>query len=210
VRIPTVNRSLEERTSMTDQQVPIPTAPTPPAPAKPRWWRNKKIRLAISLTGVALIILARFSLAEKRETRNATTDAQKEISSYLVGDCVSLGATAENVHRTDCTTDPSFTVGAAFTTDTPCTNDNYIGYAWTLDHRTIGRLCLVENLTAGHCYRPNPAGNDIEQIDCTTADDKAYEVVQRLDTDDPAQCAPNTNAEHYPAPARTYCLAPPH
>lgn len=202
---------------MTDQQTPIPPAPTapaptttPPVPAKPRWWRNKKVRLAISLTGVALIILARFSLAEKRETRNATAEAQKEIASYLVGDCVALGATGQDVHRTDCATDPSFTVGAAFTTDTPCTNDNYLGYTWTLDQHTIGRLCLVENLTAGHCYRPTDTGHDIARTDCATTDDKAYQVVQRLEVDDPTQCPPNTHAENYPAPARTYCLTSPH
>ena len=196
---------------MTDQQTSTPLAPTPPAPAKPRWWRNKKIRLAISLIGVALVILARFSLAEKRETRNATTEAQKEIASYLVGDCVALGTAHQDVHRADCSIDPSYTVGAAFTTDTPCANDNYLGYTWTLDKHTIGRLCLVENLTAGHCYHPTDAGHDFEQTDCaTTTDDKAYQVVQRFDVDDPAHCPPHTHADNYPAPARTYCLTSPH
>jgi hypothetical protein len=145
-----------------------------------------------------------------RQEQRTTTEAKQEISSYLVGDCVALGAKGDDVHRTDCGTDPSFTVGAALDTDQPCMNANYIGYNWALDDHTIGRLCLVENLTAGHCYRPTTTGKNLEQIDCTTTDDKAYKVIQRLDADDPAQCPADTNAYNYPTPARTYCLASTH
>jgi hypothetical protein len=196
---------------MTDQQFPTPPpTSTPQVPAaNPRWWRNRKIRLAIAITGVAMIILARYSLAEKRGEQDATAEARQDIASYLVGDCVTLGTAGDDVQRTDCSTDPSFTVGAALDTDRPCASINYIEYNWSVDNTTIGRLCLAENLTAGQCYQPNSTGRTLEQIDCTTADDKAYKVIERLDADNPALCPANTTAYNYPTPARTYCLSSP-
>lgn len=173
-----------------------------------RWWRTKKARLAFTIIGAALILLAKFSLAEKREVQQATTAAKQEITSYLVGDCVALGKQGDDVHRTDCGTDPSFTVGAVLDTDRACANANYISYDWTLEHRAIGRLCLVENLAAGHCYHPTAGGKNLEIADCAVADDKAYKVVQRFDSVETAQCPADTTTYSYPVPVRAYCLAP--
>lgn len=184
-----------------------PQTTAQPAPAKTRWWRTKKVRLAFTIIGVSLILLAKFSLAEKREVQQATTAAKQEITSYLVGDCVALGADGKDVHRTDCGTDPSFTVGAVLDSDRSCANANYISYDWTLDHHAVGRLCLVENLTAGHCYHPTDSGKNLEQTDCAISDDKAYKVVQRFDSA-AAQCPADTTTYSYPAPVRAYCLAP--
>lgn len=193
---------------MNDQQIPTPSdTPTAPVTASPRWWRNKKIRLAITIIGIALIIVAKFSLAEKRETQRATNQARQEISSYLVGDCVALSTNGEDIHRADCATEPSFTVGAILTSDTPCAaQTNYTGYGWTLDNHIVGRLCLIDNYIAGHCYHPTQTGNEFEPIDCSTTTDKAFKIVQRLDIDDPTQCPPNTLPYNYPTPARTYCI----
>lgn len=178
-----------------------------PAPAKTRWWRTKKARLAFTIVGVALIMLAKFSLAEKREVQRATDAAKQEITSFLVGDCVALGGEGTDVHRTDCGTDPSFTVGAVLDSDRPCANPNYVSYDWSLDHHAVGRLCLVENLTAGHCYHPTAGGKNLELTDCASTDDKAYKVVQRFDSV-AAQCPEDTATYTYPDPVRAYCLTP--
>ncbi|WP_349319015.1 LppU/SCO3897 family protein [Mycolicibacterium canariasense] len=188
---------------MTDLQPPA----APPV-AKTRWWRTKKARLAFTIIGVSLILLAKFSLAEKHQVQQATTAAKQEITSFLVGDCVALGADGKDVHRTDCGVDPSFTVGAVLDSDRACANANYISYDWTLDHRAVGRLCLVENLTAGHCYHPTADGKNLEQTDCTTTDDKAYKVIQRFDSA-AAQCPADATTYSYPKPVRTYCLTAP-
>ena len=180
--------------------------PIQPVPAeKTRWWRTKKARLAFTIIGAALILLAKFSLAEKREVQQATTAAKQEITSYLVGDCVALGAVGDDVHRTDCGADPSFTVGAVLDSDRACPNANYLSYDWTLDRHAVGRLCLVENLTAGHCYHPTDGGKNLEQADCAVPDDKAYKVVQRFEST-AAQCPSDTTTYSDPAPARAYCL----
>ncbi|AWT57175.1 hypothetical protein [Mycolicibacterium smegmatis] len=189
------------------------TAPTQ------RWWRRKSVRISFVVIGTALIILAKVGLAEKREEQRAVADARHEISSFSVGDCVTIspgaGKTGPNIQRSSCTTDPSYTVGAVIETDQVCGNDNYIGYTWTIGHaeadkNTVGRLCLVENLTVGHCYHPQPGSDLLEQTDCATDDATAYRVVQRLDAADPSQCPPDTSAYDYPAPARTYCLGVTH
>jgi hypothetical protein len=184
------------------QPVAAPTA------TKTRWWRTKKARLALTIIGVSLILLAKFSLAEKREVQQAAAAAKQEITSFLVGDCVALGPDGKDVHRTDCGADPSFTVAAVLDSDRACANANYISYDWTLDHRAVGRLCLVENLTAGHCYHPTADGRNLEQTDCAATDDKAYKVVQQFDSA-AAECPADTTTYAYPDPARTYCLTAP-
>lgn len=178
-----------------------------PAPAATRWWRTKKARLALTVVGVSLIVLARFSLAEKHQVQQATTAAKQEITSFLVGDCVGLSAGGTDAHRTDCATDPSFTVGAVMNGDQPCAEANDLSYDWSLDNHVIGRLCLAANFSAGHCYRPTPSGRNYEQVDCTTSDDRAFTVLSRFDT--PADhCPPGATTESHTSPVRTYCLTP--
>ncbi|MHC9296742.1 LppU/SCO3897 family protein [Mycobacterium sp. LTG2003] len=186
-----------------------------PAPAKQRWWRSKKVRIALVVIGTALVLFAKFGLAEKREERRAASEAKQEITSFSVGDCVTISPgkpeTGTDIQRSPCSTDPSYTVGAVMETDQPCANTNYIGYTWSVgDTDTVGRLCLVENLTVGHCYHPQPGTDLLEQLDCATTDDKAYKVVQKLDSDDAQACPPDTSAYNYPLPPRTYCLGSTH
>lgn len=184
-----------------------------PVPAKQRWWRRKGVRVAMVVIGTALVILAKFSLAEKREEQRAASEAKHEITSFAVGDCVTIGSgtpeKGNDIQRGPCTTDPSYTVGVVMETDQPCPNQNYIGYKWTVgDTDTVGRLCLVENLAVGHCYHPQPGTDLLEQLDCSVSDDKTYKVVHRIDSDSAGQCPAETNAYNYPAPPRTYCLGP--
>ncbi|AKS31194.1 hypothetical protein [Mycolicibacterium goodii] len=188
------------------------TTTTPPAQ---RWWRRKSVRIAFVVIGTTLIILAKFSMAEKREEQRSASQARQEISSFLVGDCVTISPrsrdTGEDIQRSSCTTDPSYTVGAVNETDQPCANQNYVAFTWTVNEtNTVGRLCLVENLTVDHCYHQQPGTDLLEQVDCATDDDTAYRVVQRFDTADTTQCPPETSAYDYPAPARTYCLGVTH
>ncbi|MBU8824539.1 LppU/SCO3897 family protein [Mycolicibacterium goodii] len=185
-----------------------------PGPTQ-RWWRRRNVRIAFVVLGTALIILAKFSLAEKSQERRAASEARHEISSFSVGDCVTISPSGrdknEDIQHSSCTTDPSYTVGAVNETDQRCANQNYVAYTWSVNEAdTVGRLCLVENLTVGHCYHQQPGSDLLEQIDCATNDDTAYRVVQRFDTTDATQCPPDTNAYDYPAPARTYCLGATH
>ncbi|TDZ98545.1 hypothetical protein [Mycobacteroides salmoniphilum] len=203
---------------MPDEQMTSPPAVTPPLPSvapatdKPKWWRNPKIRTAIVVAGVVLAIV-RIATAEKRQEHRADTAAHKEVATYAVGDCVTIGRTqgekSDNISHADCAQDLSYTVGVKPAPGQTCPGTSYSAYTWTLHDSSTATLCLAANFTIGRCYRLSDDNHSlIEPADCT--DPASFKVAQRLnDSTDATQCPPETTHIIYPQPSRVYCMEPP-
>lgn len=181
-------------------------------PPRPPFWHSTAARVVIGVVAGAVAIAVKFFLAQEAGEQVATRDARAELAEYHVGDCVVLvsagPANAADIRRSDCATDPSYTVGAVYDDDRPCANANYAGYDWTVEDETVARLCLVENLLVDHCYRSPSESQITELLDCADAGDDAIRVVRRSDSVDMATCPDASDSYIYLTPARTYCFAP--
>lgn len=203
--------------TIVDQEPPASptTSATVPPPARQRWWRNTKLRLLFVGAAVVLVVIARVSIAEKRqEIRDLNDAAKQEIASFPVGDCIAVrpasGKSEEEIHRVDCAFDPSYTVAGTTNQDNSCASANYSVYRWALGGDTVGGLCLMFNFVVGHCYHHRAGDRFPELVDCaTTSDETAYKVVERHDNIDAASLCPSgTEAYTYASPRRTYCTGP--
>jgi hypothetical protein len=133
---------------------------------------------------------------------------------YHPGDCVVVApSTGGELHATGaaCDTDPSFTVAKLADRTGGCAPDGsnaYDRFAPPFADAGTGRLCLVPNLVAGHCYRLGAAVGVWNLVDCVGAETATIKVTKRLDADDARACVPESRlpARTYPAPPRTYCL----
>jgi hypothetical protein len=133
---------------------------------------------------------------------------------YHAGDCVVVAPSAAGeLHATEaaCDTDPSFTVAKLADRTGACAPDGSDGYdrfGPPVADSGTGRLCLVPNLVAGHCYRLGVAVGVWNLVDCAGAGAATIKVTKRLDADDARACVPQSQlpARTYPAPPRTYCL----
>ncbi|MHA3022348.1 LppU/SCO3897 family protein [Mycobacterium sp. BMJ-28] len=174
-----------------------------------RWWHTRTAPLAFVLIGILVIAGAALSVYQKRQHQQDSQISTPNVAAFVVGDCLVITSNVEaGVHRTDCTADPSYTVGAVYAGDQSCANGNYADYTWTVKGKPAGRLCLVQNLTADHCYRTSLEALVIEQLDCagTTSDARAFEVTARTDDLNAAPCTQAANTYTYPVPPRTYCV----
>lgn len=169
-------------------------------------------RLAFVALGTLLAITANLVLHEKGRDEVVAASDTPGPTSFVVGDCVVMSAGADaagiGLQRSDCATDPSYTVGAVYDGDQECDGPNYADHSWTVGGKPDGRICLVQNLAPGHCYRVSPATVAVEQVDCAAASDqKEFKVVVRTDSLDVTPCPDGVVAYTYPVPPRTYCLA---
>ncbi len=168
--------------------------------------------MVVGLIAGALVLGAKFFLAQEAGEVWATRDARADFADYHVGECVVMpttGAeTTDDFRHSDCAVDPSYTISAVYDSDKPCASDDYAGFDWTVEDKTVVRFCMVENLVVDHCYQTNVDSQVIELIDCTAADSGARKVVRRSDRVDTVTCPPGSAAFMYLTPPRTYCVAP--
>ncbi|MGA5540362.1 hypothetical protein ACPCIR_00795 [Mycobacterium sp. NPDC051198] len=170
------------------------------------WWQRILKRLGIAI--IAFIAVAAF------QAWRAHDNAAKQLDKYAVGDCLTLAKDGIQVEDTKahCEKDPSYTVASRTDGDGSCPNDNYVTFEVTSGGDTAGRLCLVENMVAGHCYQTDLASSVTELVDCARGSiiTPTVEVLSRQD-DGAATCGANQIAITYPepAPGRTYCTPGP-
>ncbi|MHC9295187.1 hypothetical protein ACRCUN_22210 [Mycobacterium sp. LTG2003] len=133
---------------------------------------------------------------------------------FAVGDCVRVPAgtpSAPEVVRAaevDCSTDPSYTVGAIADGNGACPSSEYQHLPAEYADPSTARLCLVPNLVADHCYELGLPAGVVELADCADRGQGVLvQVTQRLDVRNQAACptAAGQFAWPYPSPARTYC-----
>lgn len=144
---------------------------------------------------------------------------------FTVGDCVEIpsdgpGAAAQpsatkpnatkfSAAKVDCTTDPSYTVGAVTDAAGECPSREYQHLPAESADEATTRLCLVPNLVANHCYVLDMPIGVVERADCTDRRTPGLlvQVTQRLDVRDQQACPSDVGqfAWPYPSPARTYC-----
>ncbi|MBI3226573.1 MAG: hypothetical protein HYZ39_16105 [Mycolicibacterium cosmeticum] len=181
-------------------------------PPRQPFWRSTAARVVVGLIAGALVIAVKVAVSHEVSKQIATNDARSDFAEYHVGDCiVMVSAGPENkadVRRSECATDPSYTVGAVYDNDRPCDNANYAGYDWVVEDKTVVRLCLVENLLVDHCYRTSPETQITELLDCAGAGGNAMRVVRRSDSIDTTTCPQDSDAYIYLSPPRSYCFAP--
>ncbi|MGV0743004.1 hypothetical protein [Mycolicibacterium sp. XJ870] len=144
-------------------------------------------------------------------------DAQPErgaVMVYAVGDCVSVAAGTPSApevvrpNKVDCSTDPSYTIGAIADGTGVCPSPEYQHLPSEHADPSTARLCLVPNLVTHHCYELGLPAGVMELADCTSRGDGVMvQVTHRLDVRDQAACPVATGqfAWPYPSPARTYC-----
>ncbi|MUM22175.1 hypothetical protein FZI91_10720 [Mycobacterium sp. CBMA271] len=174
---------------------------------KPWWFRFLK-RVVIALVVGVIVFFVRHWMSEK----NAESDARKELDKYSVGQCLILTKAASglgNVNASDapCDRDPSYTVASRIGADTKCPNESYVEYSLEVGFKSAGKLCLVENLVAGHCYEDDMFTKIIKLNNSCggLASANPFRVLSRTETDG-APCPDSTTPITYPLPPRTYCV----
>ncbi|MGJ6126406.1 hypothetical protein QN239_27910 [Mycolicibacterium sp. Y3] len=181
--------------------------------AKERWGTGRSARLAFVVVGILLAITTNLGLREMRHEQAApAAAAEQEPTSLVVGECVVVGAGADtagsSIEHSDCAVDPSYTVAAVYEGDQECAGPNYADHAWIVGGKPARRVCLVQNLAAGHCYRVSQATAVINHVDCAAGSGgQQFRVVDRTDSLNAGPCPDGVVAYTYPVPPRTYCLA---
>lgn len=171
------------------------------------WWQRVFRRLAVAVA--VFVAVTAFS------AWRAHNNAGKQLEKYTTGDCLILTQKGLGVEDTEapCGADPSYMVVSHIDGNAPCPNDNYVTFETTAAGDTVGKLCLVDNLVPGHCYRSQIASQVTELVACDRGSSLSiptFKVVSRHETGD-AACEQNqvTIAYPEPSPGRTYCTAAP-
>ncbi|MBA0049255.1 hypothetical protein [Mycobacteroides sp. LB1] len=178
------------------------------ADARKPWWRGFLMRIALALVVGVIAIFVRHWMSEK----NTESAARKELDKYTVGQCVVLTKSGTGIGSVDaadtpCDRDPSYTVASRIDANAKCPNENYVEYSYEVGSKSAGKLCLVENLTPGHCYEEELL-TKITKLNnsCSgLASSNPFRVQSRTETDG-APCPDDTTPIVYPQPPRTYCV----
>lgn len=172
------------------------------------WWQGFLMRIVVAVVLGAVAIAVRHWFSE----RSAQSDARKELDKYSVGQCVVMSKADKGLGNVDaadapCDRDPSYTVASKIDANAKCPNENYTTYTYEVGGKSAGQLCLVENLTPGHCYEQEMF-TKIIKLSTTCgglAMDKPFRVESRTETAD-APCPAEATTVSYPQPPRTYCV----
>ncbi len=101
-----------------------------------------------------------------------------------VGECVSLSPDASGElmpTHTSCATDMSFTIGALADDVGNCVPDQFDRFRAPFADAATERLCLVPNLTVGHCYRLGVPVGMLDPADCSVGGPAVFRVTKRVE-----------------------------
>jgi hypothetical protein len=180
-----------------------PPADPTPQPATPAPARKSAARARITLAVLVALLAVGGYFAYK--------NWGSEASRTNVGDCVSItGAKFDPKFEKLACDSPNAThvVAKSLGTSSQSCGDPYGEFTETLDGEPSAKLCLIPNYVEGTCFKSEVVSIDSspDKIDCSAADAiKVVKVVRGIA--DKSVCPEDADAEVYPEPPTTQCLA---
>jgi hypothetical protein len=184
------------------QQPPVILPPPPGPPVAPTPKKKSVAGRMISVVVAVAVAAGVYFVAQNLNKSEAT--------STKAGDCVSMSGTTSNpkFEKVGCdAANVTHIVGKSLGKSGESCGEPYGEYTETLDNKPVAKLCLVQNLVEGTCFKNGVSADvTVQKIECSQKDAvKVAKVIKG--TADKNACPKETDdATVYPEPPTTHCL----